>query len=144
MKPSRTLAVVWRIRLLLVFCLLLLPLRLLLSVRTDAGALGVTVLAGIFVMLWAMVPRYCGKIVYQLRDTEIVVKSGLFFPRMVSLPRPYALYTCVYRTPLYLLTGLYGIAIWGAGAHALLPGLTQAQAQAVLSCLDDQEKGGTR
>lgn len=144
MKPSRTLAVVWRIRLLLVFCLLLLPLRLLLTVRPDAGALGVTVLAGIFLMLWALVPRYCGKIVCQLRDTEIVVKSGLFFPRVIRLPRPYALYTCVYRTPLYLLTGLYGIAIWGAGAHALLPGLTQAQAQAVLSRLDDQEKGGTR
>lgn len=143
LKPSHKLAAVWRARLFLAVCLLLLPLRLLLNFRPDAGALCATVLAGVCLMLWALIPRYCGRLNYRLRATEIVIQSGVFFPRRVSLPRPYALYACLYRTPLYLLTGLYGVAVWGAGAHALLPGLTQAQAQAVLSRLRDPEKGGT-
>lgn len=143
MKPSHKLTAVWRARLFLAVCLLLLPLRLLLDFRPDAGALGLTVLAGVFIMLWALIPRYCGKLRYQLKGAALVVTGGLFFPRRVSLPQPYALYACVYRTPFYVLTGLYGVAVWGAGARALLPGLTQAQAQAVLSRLSGPEKGGT-
>lgn len=141
MKPSRKLAAVWRIRLILIFCLLLIPLRLLLSVRPDAGVLGITVLAGAFPMLWVWIARYCRAFFYQLRDAEVVIRSGLIFPRLISLPEPGALYACVYRTPLYRAAGLYGIALWGAGFHALLPGLTQEHAQAVLCRLSRSEKG---
>lgn len=142
LKPSHKLVAVWRIRLILISILLLMLLRLLLFIRPAAGILGITVLAGGFLMLWTWIPRYCRKIRYRLDEDGLTIKSGLFFPRLVSLPQPSALYTCVYRTPLYLLTGLYGIAVWGAGVHALLPGLTQDQAQAVSCRLSRPEKGG--
>lgn len=142
MHPSYKLAAVWRARLGILFILLLIPLRLLMAIYPAAGMLGITVLAGVCLMVWTLIPRYCGRIFYRLDEREISISSGLFFSRMTRLPRPEALYTCVYRTPFYLLTGLYGVVLWGAGVHALLPGLTQEQAQAVLTHLSQSEKEG--
>ncbi len=141
MKPSRRLAIVWRLRLLLAACLLLLLLRVLYRFFPVAGILGATVLAGALWMLWAWIPHYCSRFRYRLSGAGLEVAGGLFFPRLVWLPAPQALYSCVYRTPLYCLTGLYGVAIWGAGAHVLLPGLTQEQTQAVLCGLTHMQKG---
>lgn len=143
MHPSRKLATVWRARLVVLFFLLFFPLWLLGKRNPAAGALAITVLAGVCLMLWALIPRYCRRLHYHLGKEGIAITRGLFFARMVRLPQPEALYMCVYRTPFYRLAGLYGIALWGAGIHALLPGMTQAQAQAVSSLLARVEQGGS-
>lgn len=140
MKPSRRLATVWRLRLMMIACLLLFLFWALYRFFPVAGILGGTVLAGCFWMLWAWIPRYCSRFRYRLDGAGLEVTGGLFFPRLVWLPAPQTLYSCVYRTPLYFLTGLYGVAVWGAGAHALLPGLTQEQARAVLCGLTHMQR----
>ena len=142
MQPSRKLAAVWRARLGLLFLLLIFPLWLLAKRYPAAGALSITMLTGICLMIWVLIPRYCRKLHYRLEEEGITITRGLFFARMIRLPRPESLYTCVYRTPFYRMAWLYGVALWGAGMHMLLPGMTQAQAQAVLSLLTRVGKEG--
>lgn len=142
LQPSRKLAAVWQARLGVLFFLLFFPLWLLVRRYPAAGALSITVLTGVCLMIWALIPHYCKRLHYQLGEEGITVTRGLFFARMIHLPRPQSLYTCIYRTPFYRLAGLYGVALWGAGMHTLLPGMTQEQAQAVLSLLARAEQGG--
>lgn len=119
------------------------PLWLLAKRYPATGALSITMLTGICLMIWVLIPRYCRKLHYRLEEEGITITRGLFFARMIRLPRPESLYTCVYRTPFYRMAGLYGVALWGAGMHMLLPGMTQAQAQAVLSLLTRVGKEGS-
>ena len=44
-------------------------------------------LTGICLMIWVLIPRYCRKLHYRLEEEGITITRGLFFARMIRLPR---------------------------------------------------------
>lgn len=96
MQPSRKLAAVWRVRLGLLFLLLIFPLWLLAKRYPATGALSITMLTGICLMIWVLIPRYCRKLHYRLEEEGITITRGLFFARIDSPSQAgISLYVCL-------------------------------------------------
>ncbi len=103
--------------------------------RLIGAILGLLFLAaGLF--LYAYLSRYRASLRYTIQGNRLEIQRGVYFQKHNCLTAAQILYIKRLSTPLQRRYGLCTLQIYGGGARARLPGLSQDGAAALLSALE--------
>jgi membrane protein YdbS with pleckstrin-like domain len=131
-KPSPKTLTVWRVR----QTLLAFVPAFALSLRYNAGSSAWRWAAGVFVLAFAgaylfYLPARLKRCSYGLKGGKLMLTSGVFGKRKISLPLSAVQSVTVGADPVYRAFGLACVTVSAAGFRVRLPGLPLVEAKAL-------------